>query len=200
MILVLAANTAYADFPRLLSFLARDRYLPRQFASLGDRLVFSNGIILLAVAASVLIVIFNATVTALIPLYAGGVFVSFTLSQFGMVRRWRRLREPGWRQGMLINGIGAITTFGVAGVVIYQKFLLGAWILLLLIPLVILMFLGIHRHYLTAAQQLSLQGLTAPPPLRTTVIVLVSTLHRGTVNALKYAQAKIGRASCRERV
>ncbi len=189
MILVLAANTAYADFPRLLSFLARDGYLPRQLGSLGDRLVFSNGIIVLAVAAAVLMVIFNATVTALIPLYAGGVFVSFTLSQFGMVQRWRRLREPGWQQGMVVNGIGAITTLGVAVVVIYQKFLLGAWILLILIPLIILMFLAIHKHYRNAAAQLSLQGLVPPPPLRNTVIVPVSTLHRGTVNALKYAEA-----------
>lgn len=189
MILVLAANTAYADFPRLLSFLARDGYLPRQLGSLGDRLVFSNGIIVLAVAAAVLMVIFNATVTALIPLYAGGVFVSFTLSQFGMVQRWRRLREPGWQQGMVVNGIGAITTLGVAVVVIYQKFVLGAWILLILIPLIILMFLAIHKHYRNAAAQLSLQGLVPPPPLRNTVIVPVSTLHRGTVNALKYAEA-----------
>ncbi len=189
MILVLAANTAYADFPRLLSFLARDRFLPRQLGSLGDRLVFSNGIIVLAVAAGVLMVIFNATVTALIPLYAGGVFISFTLSQFGMVQRWRRLREPGWQQGMIVNGIGAVTTLGVAGVVIYQKFLLGAWILLILIPLIILMFLAIHRHYVNVAKQLSLEGLEPPPPLRNTVIVPISTLHRGTVNALKYAEA-----------
>ncbi len=189
LILLLAANTAYADFPRLLSFLARDGFLPRQFGTLGDRLVFSNGIILLAVAAGVLMVIFNATVTALIPLYAGGVFVSFTLSQFGMVQRWRRLRLPGWRQGMVINGIGAITTCGVAGVVIYEKFLHGAWMLLLLIPLVILMFLGIHQHYRSAARQLSLQGLVKPPRPRMTVIVLVSTMHRGTVNALTYAEA-----------
>lgn len=189
LILVLAANTAYADFPRLLSFLARDGFLPRQFGSLGDRLVFSNGIIVLAVAAAALMVIFNATVTALLPLYAGGVFVSFTLSQFGMVQRWRRLREPGWKQGIVINGIGAITTLGVTVVVIYEKFLLGAWVLLLLIPLVILMFLGIHRHYINTAQQLSLQGLVSPPPLRNIVIVPVSALHRGTVNALKYAEA-----------
>ncbi|HEY0605136.1 MAG TPA: APC family permease [Herpetosiphonaceae bacterium] len=188
-ILILAANTAYADFPRLLSFLARDRYMPRQFASLGDRLVFSNGIIVLAVAASVLIVIFNATVTALIPLYAGGVFISFTIAQTGMVQRWRRLREAGWQRGMLINGIGAFTTFVVAIVVISQKFLLGAWILLLLLPAIIAMFLAIHRHYVIAAEQLSLEGLEPPPPLRNTVVVPVSTLHRGVVNALKYAES-----------
>jgi hypothetical protein len=134
-------------------------------------------------------VIFDATVTALIPLYAGGVFVSFTLSQFGMVQRWRRLREPGWQQGMVVNGIGALTTLGVAGIVLYQKFMLGAWVLVLVIPLVILLFLLIHQHYRTAAQQLSLQGLVRPPALRNMVIVPVSTLHRGTVNALTYAEA-----------
>ena len=189
LILILAANTAYADFPRLLSFLARDGFLPRQFASLGDRLVFSNGIIVLSIAAAVLMVIFNATVTALLPLYAGGVFVSFTLSQFGMVQRWRRLRESGWRQGIVVNGIGAITTFAVTVIVIYQKFLLGAWILLILLPLIILMFMAINKHYRIAASQLSLQGLVPPPPLRNLVIVPVSTLHRGTINALKYAEA-----------
>lgn len=188
-ILILAANTAYADFPRLLSFLARDRYMPRQFASLGDRLVFSNGIIVLAVAASVLIVIFNATVTALIPLYAGGVFISFTIAQTGMVQRWRRIREQGWQRGMLINGIGALTTFVVAIIVISQKFMLGAWILMLLLPAIIAMFLAIHRHYVNAAEQLSLEGLEPPPPLRNTVVVPVSTLHRGVINALKYAES-----------
>ncbi|HEX6287871.1 MAG TPA: APC family permease, partial [Herpetosiphonaceae bacterium] len=188
-ILILAANTAYADFPRLLSFLARDRYMPRQFASLGDRLVFSNGIIMLAVAASVLIVMFDATVTALIPLYAGGVFISFTIAQTGMVQRWRRTREPGWQRGMLINGIGALTTFIVAIIVISQKFLLGAWILMLLLPAIIAMFLAIHQHYVNAAKQLSLEGLEPPPPLRNTVIIPVSTLHRGVINALTYAES-----------
>jgi amino acid transporter len=188
-ILILAANTAYADFPRLLSFLARDRYMPRQFASLGDRLVFSNGIIVLAVAASVLIVMFNATVTTLIPLYAGGVFISFTIAQTGMVQRWRRMRETGWQRGMLINGIGALTTFIVTIIVISQKFLLGAWILMLLLPAIIVMFLAIHRHYVNAAKQLSLEGLEPPPPLRNTVVVPVSTLHRGVINALTYAES-----------
>jgi len=189
LILVLAANTAYSDFPRLISFLARDGFLPRQLGSLGDRLVFSNGIIILAVAASILVVLFNATVTALIPLYAVGVFTSFTISQLGMVQRWRRLREPGWQQAMIVNGIGALTTFIVLSVIIYEKFASGAWIVLLLIPLIIAMFLAIHRHYVTAAKQLSLEGLEPPPPLRNTVIVPVSTLHRGTINALKYAEA-----------
>ena len=188
-ILVLAANTAYSDFPRLISFLSRDRYLPRQLGSLGDRLVFSNGIIVLAVASGVLMVLFNATVTALIPLYAVGVFTSFTISQAGMVQRWRRLREASWQQNMFINGIGAITTLVVLAIIIYEKFAHGAWVVLLLIPVIIALFLAIHRHYRTTAAQLSLQGLEPPPLLRTTVIVPVSTLHRGTVNALKYAAA-----------
>ncbi len=188
-ILVLAANTAYQDFPRLISFLARDRFLPRQLGSLGDRLVFSNGIIILALAAGLLIVLFNARVTALIPLYAVGVFTSFTISQAGMVQRWRRLRETGWKQGMLINGIGAATTLVVLGVIVYEKFTLGAWIVLILIPLIIAMFVAINRHYVRAAKQLSLEGLEPPPMVRNTVIVPVSTLHRGTINALKYAEA-----------
>lgn len=189
LILVLAANTAYSDFPRLISFLARDGFLPRQLGTLGDRLVFSNGIIVLAFATAVLVVIFNATVTALIPLYAVGVFTSFTISQFGMVQRWRRLREPGWQQSMIVNAIGGITTFVVLLIVIYEKFLLGAWIVLLLIPVIVAMFLAIHKHYINAAKQLSLEGLEPPPPLRNTVIVPVSTLHRGVINALKYAES-----------
>lgn len=189
LILVLAANTAYSDFPRLISFLARDRFLPRQLGSLGDRLVFSNGIIVLAVAAGTLVIIFNATVTALIPLYAVGVFTSFTISQAGMVQRWRRLREPGWQQGMIVNGLGALTTLVVLGVIIYEKFFHGAWIVLILIPLIIAMFLAIHSHYVNAAKQLSLDGLQPPPPLRHTVIVPIANLHRGTVNALKYAES-----------
>jgi amino acid transporter len=189
LILILAANTAYSDFPRLISFLARDAFLPRQLGSLGDRLVFSNGIIILAIAASVLVVIFNATVTALIPLYAVGVFTSFTISQAGMVQRWRRLRETGWRQGMIVNAIGALTTLVVLGIIIYEKFSAGAWIVLLLIPLFIALFMSIHAHYVNAAKQLSLAGLEPPPVLRNSVIVPVSNLHRGTVNALKYAEA-----------
>lgn len=188
-ILVLAANTAYSDFPRLISFLARDRFLPRQLGSLGDRLVFSNGIIVLALAASALIVIFNATVTLLIPLYAVGVFTSFTISQAGMVQRWRRMRESGWQQNMIVNGIGAATTFVVLGIIIYEKFVHGAWIVLVLIPVIISVFLAIHKHYVNAARQLSLEGLEPPPPLRNIAIVPVSTLHRGVVNALAYAEA-----------
>jgi amino acid transporter len=188
-ILFLAANTSFADFPRLSSLIARDRYLPRQFASLGDRLVFSNGIVILSVFSVALVVIFNAEVSNLIPLYAVGVFLSFTLSQSGMVRHWFKTKEPGWRRSAAINGIGAAATLVVMCVIIVAKFVEGAWIVVLLIPLLVLLFIGIHHHYVTTAKQLSLEGLDPPPALRNTVIVPVSTLHRGTVNALKYAQS-----------
>ena len=188
-ILFLAANTAFADFPRLSSLIARDRYLPRQFASLGDRLVFSNGVVLLAVFAAALVMMFNASVSNLIPLYAVGVFLSFTLSQAGMVRHWFRIRDSGWQRSAVVNVIGAIATFVVMWVIIIAKFADGAWMVVLLIPMLVAMFLTIHRHYVTTAQQLSLEGLAPPPPLRNTVIVPVSTLHRGTINALKYAES-----------
>ncbi len=188
-ILFLAANTAFADFPRLASFIARDRYLPRQFTSLGDRLVFSNGVVLLAVTSALLVVIFSAKVTQLIPLYAVGVFLGFTLSQAGMVRRWFRLKEPNWQRSAFFNGLGAVTTFVVLCVIVIAKFAEGAWVVVLIIPAIVLVFLGIHRHYVNAAKQLSLEGLTPPPPLRNTVVVPVSTLHRGVVNALAYAEA-----------
>lgn len=188
-ILFLAANTAFADFPRLASFIARDRFLPRQFTSLGDRLVFSNGIILLAASSAALVVIFNAKVTNLIPLYAVGVFLGFTLSQTGMVRRWFRLREPGWQRSAALNGLGAVTTFIVLWVIIIAKFAEGAWMVVVLIPAIVLLFLGINKHYVNASKQLSLAGLEPPPPLRNTVIVPVSTLHRGVINALKYAES-----------
>jgi hypothetical protein len=188
-ILTVAANTSYADFPRLTSLIARDRYLPRQFVSLGDRLVFSNGIIILALFSIVLVVYFKASTTNLIPLYAVGVFLSFTLSQAGMVVHWYRLKTPGWQRSAAVNGLGALTTFVVLCVIILAKFEEGAWVVTILIPLLVLMFLFIHRHYVEAARQLSLEGLEPPPPLRNTVIVPVSALHRGTVNALKYAEA-----------
>ncbi len=188
-ILFLAANTAYADFPRVASFLARDRFLPRQFATLGDRLVFSNGIVLLAFFAGVLVVIYNASVTNLIPLYAVGVFLGFTLSQLGMIVRHNRVRQPGWRRAAAVNSVGAMTTFVVLLVIVSAKFVEGAWMVVLLIPFLVLIFLGIHKHYVNASIQLSLEGLEPPPPLRNTVIVPVSTLHRGVINALKYAES-----------
>jgi amino acid transporter len=147
LILILAANTSFADFPRLSSILARDRFLPRLFQFRGDRLAFTSGIIALAALSIVLLVVFNGSLDALIPLYAVGVFTSFTLSQAGMVVHWRRSREPGWQRSAVINGIGAVATAVVTVIIAMTKFMEGAWLVVLLIPLLILGFWGIHRHY-----------------------------------------------------
>jgi amino acid transporter len=188
LILVLAANTSFADFPRLSSLLARDRYVPRQFANLGERLVFSNGIMVLGTMAAILLVIFGGETHALIPLYAVGVFISFTLSQSGMVRRWWRLRDSGWRRRALINGIGAVATGLVALVIAVTKFTHGAWIVVLVIPALVGGFLAMRRHYDDVAEQLSLEGLAGPPELRHTVLIIVGDLHRGVVRAVQYAK------------
>ena len=153
-ILVLAANTAYQGFPRLGALLARDRFFPRQFTNLGDRLVFSNGVIVLAAIAAALIWVYHADVEALIHLYVIGVFTAFTLSQTGMVRYWLRTRDPGWRWRALINGVGALATFVVTLVVIWTKFAAGAWMVIIAIPLLVLAFLGIRRHYRKIARRL----------------------------------------------
>ncbi|MBA3945424.1 MAG: APC family permease [Herpetosiphonaceae bacterium] len=189
LILVLAANTSYADFPRLTQLIARDRYMPKQFASLGDRLVFSNGILILALLSALLIIVFKASVNGLIPLYAVGVFLSFTLSQSGMVRHWFRLRGRGWHVSAVVNGVGAVATLVVLLIIGSTKFLEGAWLVVLLIPVLVLVFIGIHHHYSNVADQLSLKGMEPPPPLRNTVVVPISTMHRGVVNALQYAKA-----------
>jgi amino acid transporter len=188
LILVLAANTAFADFPRLAFFMARDGYLPRQFANRGDRLVFSNGVLILAVVAASLVVVFRGDTHGLIPLYAVGVFSSFTLSQASMVRRWLRLRAPGWSGRVAINGVGAVTTGTVLVVVAATKFVDGAWIVIVLIGLLIVTFLAIHRHYQNVARQLSLEDLEPPAPMTNTVLVLVGDLHRGVIKALQYAR------------
>src|SRR5689334_4269030 len=146
-ILILAANTAFADFPRLSSIIARDGYLPRQLANRGDRLVFSNGVLVLSAVAAVLIVAFKGDTSALIQLYAVGVFTGFTLSQSGMVQHHRRLQEPGWKRGAAINAFGAVATGTVLGVVIVSKFTEGAWIPVLLIPFIVAFFKAIHGHY-----------------------------------------------------
>jgi amino acid transporter len=187
-ILVLAANTAYADFPRLASIVARDRYLPRQFMNQGDRLAFSNGIIVLSLLAAVLIVAFAGDTHALIPLYMIGVFVSFTLSQAGMVVKWRRERVAGWRTSALVNGFGAVLTGVVLVVVAITKFGEGAWIIVALIPLIVLHFRSVRRHYDGVAAQLSLKSWTAPPPRPSRVIVPLSGVHRAVVEALEYAE------------
>jgi hypothetical protein len=188
VILVLAANTAFADFPRLASFMARDGYLPRQFASRGDRLVFSNGVIILAAAASALIALFDGSTHSLIPLYALGVFTSFTLSQVGMVRRWLTRRPTGWRPKALISGLGAATTGLVMVVTALAKFSDGAWIVVVLAFALIAGFVSINRHYREVAGQLSLDGFEGPPPMEHTVLVLVGDLHKGVVQALQYAR------------
>ena len=188
MILVLAANTAYSDFPRLASIVARDKFLPRQFANQGDRLAFSNGIIVLSVLAGVLLVAFSGDTHALIPLYMLGVFVSFTLSQAGMVLKWRRERKPNWRIGAVISGVGATLTLVVLCVVAVTKFTEGAWIIIVLIPVLVVHFLATHRHYERVAQQLSLKGLSVPERRHNIVIVPIGGVHRAVVQALEYAR------------
>jgi amino acid transporter len=249
-ILILAANTSFAGFPRLSSLLARDRYLPRQLASLGDRLVFSNGILLLAGFSVLLIWAFRGDTSRLIPLYAVGVFLSFTLSQAGMVVHWwregktlkkmratavaqrtasqeqlARLQESGelknsltgklearklvkavdqpktlaevaelekkshWRKSLVINAIGATATSIVLLVFIATKFIHGAWVVVVLIPLLVLLFLRIHRHYIEVAQQLSTEGLGQLRPIHHEVIVPISGIHRGVIAALEYAKS-----------
>ena len=196
LVLLLAANTSYADFPRLCYFLARDGFLPRQLSLLGDRLVYSNGIILLSLCAAILVVIFKGQVNAVIPLYAVGVFTSFTLSQAGMVRRWFNEKTRGWQASALMNGLGAIATAVVLVVIVSTKFLLGAWLVVVAIPLVVALFLAIRRHYEYVAERLSIQGMPPrsyiPRPQPTVVthpaVVVVGQLNRGTVEALDYAR------------
>jgi len=240
-ILILAANTSFADFPRLASILAKDRYLPRQFASRGDRLVFSNGIIVLALLAMLLLIIFGGDTHALIPLYAVGVFLSFTLSQSGMVRHWLKERdlsraaiqahmahhealaeithsperrerlgvEPaaadsrsaawagmtevsGWRKSIVINATGAVVTAVVLAVFVITKFTHGAWVVIALMPLLVLLFKGVRSHYDYVARQLSLEKVDPAEvlaPINHTVIVPVSGVHCGVITALRYARS-----------
>jgi amino acid transporter len=239
-ILVLAANTSFADFPRLSSLLARDRFLPRQFANRGDKLVFSNGIVILAIFSSILVIAFGGDTSRLIPLYAVGVFLSFTLSQAGMVRHWLKerrevrarkmetrgeptsqatfsgtddsqplpdielataeTRKPAfvtdevtrpsqWKKSIVINAIGAVATFIVLCVFIATKFIHGAWIVVVVIPLLVFMFRAIHNHYVMVAKQLSTEGLEPLHSIKHTVIVPISGIHRGVINALQYARS-----------
>jgi amino acid transporter len=188
-ILVLAANTAYADFPRLSSIIARDGYLPRQFANRGDRLVFSNGVIGLAVLAGVLIVIFDGNISSLIPLYAFGVFTGFTLSQAGMVVHHFRLREPRWRLSAVVNGVGCVATGTVALVVVVSKFTEGAFIPAILIPALVVGFRAINRHYKKVRAAVQVDTDYRPPRRTHLVIVLVGSVHRGVLDALSYARS-----------
>lgn len=207
LILVMAANTSFADFPRLSALHAGDGFLPRQLTYRGSRLVYSRGIVTLAAIASLLIVVFQASVTHLIPLYAIGVFLSFTLSQTGMARRWWKIghlapgvevRERGstlrhargWRLKLVVNGIGAVCTAVVMLVFAITKFREGAWIILVLVPILVTVFFSIHHHYKTLARNLSLEDYGLPPQVkRHRVLLPVSGVHRGTLAALRYARS-----------
>ena len=189
-ILILAANTAYAAFPRLTSMLSEDGYLPKQFASRGDRLVFSNGILFLAGAAAVMIVAFGGKTNALIPLYAVGVFTSFTLSQMGMVRYQARERRPGWQRGAVVSAAGAFVTFGVLVIVAVTKFTSGAFLPIIILPAIIGLFLAIRRHYDRVNERLIVApDEVRPERLNHTVVVLVNRVHRGVLKALAYAES-----------
>jgi len=193
LLLVLAANTAFADFPRLASILGKDRYLPRQFQYRGDRLAFSVGIVVLAALAGVLIVAFQGSVTNLIPLYTVGVFVAFTLSQVGMIRHWWRYREQerSWRRSAILNGVGAVATGTVAILVGIAKFALGAWMVLVLVPVLVAIMWSIHRHYRNVEDALELDREDTPlPPLAPPrALVPISRLDRATLQALAFARS-----------
>jgi amino acid transporter len=190
LILVLAANTSFADFPRVASFLARDGFVPRQFANRGDRLAYSNGILILTVLSVGLLVVFQGDTHALIPLYAVGVFLSFTLKQASMVRYWLRRRQPGWVAGVSVQAVGATATGLVMMIIAVTKFTHGAWIVVVLIPTLVVAFVTVRRHYDQVARQLSIDGAEAEPPLTAhVVLVLVGDVHRGVLRAVRYARA-----------
>ncbi len=191
LILAVAANTSFAGFPRLAAILARDGFLPRQLSSLGDRLVFANGIVLLAIATGVLIILFGGDSHLLIPLFAVGVFLAFTFSQAGMVLHWWRERRPGWSVKAVLNGMGALAT-GITLIVIgVSKFREGAWITVVVIPALVFSFLHVRSHYQSVGHQLSLRGLPPDikpfPPLR--VVIPVSGVHRGMIDAVNFARS-----------
>jgi amino acid transporter len=188
-VLVLAANTSFAGFPRLTSILARDRLAPRQLFNLGDRLVYSNGIVVLAFFSMILVVGFGGLTHHLIPLYAVGVFAAFTLSQAGMVKHWRKLRTPGWHAKATVNAVGAVVTGIVLIVVLASKFRAGAFIVTIAIPLLIYIFMKIHSHYEHLRAALTVIGYQPPRAMRTAVIVLMPSLHRGVIQALLYAKS-----------
>lgn len=188
LILILAANTAYQDFPRLSSILARDRFLPRQFAARGDRLVFSNGVLMLSGAACVLLVVYQAEVTRLVQLYVVGVFTAFTFSQSGMIRHWLRTRGRSWLRSAMVSGVGAVTTGVVLVVVAVTKFTHGAWIVMVAIPLAAVTMHRIHRHYLLVGLELR-AGMAEPePPRPNHVVVLIDRVDEAAARAISYAQ------------
>jgi amino acid transporter len=191
LILAVAANTSFAGFPRLVAILAGDGFLPRQLTALGDRLVFADGILLLSLVTAGLIVVFGGDSHALIPLFAVGVFLAYTLSQTGMVRHWVRKGGTGWQLKAVINGLGAVATGVTLLVVVLEKFLAGAWLTVIVIPALAIGFLQVRRHYREVAKQLSLRGLPrllrpAPPPR---VVLPISGIHRGIVDAIAFAQS-----------
>jgi hypothetical protein len=190
LILILAANTSFADFPRLANFHAKDDFMPRPLTKRGHRLVFSNGIIGLAVASTLLVVLFRADVHRLIPLYAIGVFTSFTLSQAGMAKRHLRLREPGWRHGLLINGLGAVTTAVVTVVIAVTKFSHGAWAVMVFVPVMVWVLVRMNHHYSRERVDLDegLQAFGHEDLARPVVVLLVEDLDRKTIHALQYAK------------
>ena len=193
LLLVLAANSAFAGFPHLASILARDGYMPRQMATFGDRLVFSNGVVILGIFACFLLVLFHGDTHALIPLYAVGVFISFTLSQSGMVRRWLTKKGPHWRKSLIVNGAGAVIT-GIATIILAStKFTQGAWIVFLLIFILVLMFRSIHSHYKAVTEQISLTRDHRPPiPQRNIVIIPISGVDQAVIRAVDYARSRPG--------
>lgn len=189
LILILAANTAYADFPRLASIIAKDGFLPRQFFNRGARLVFSNGVIFLAGVAALLIVAFNGDISKLIPLYAFGVFTGFTLSQSGMVRHHLALREPGWRRNAVINGVGAASTGLIAVIVVVSKFTEGAWIPAVLIPFMVVSFKSIGRHYQRSREAVAVSPGYVARRETHTMVVLVGGINKGVLHGIQYARS-----------
>ena len=187
-ILVVAANTAYADFPRLAALQARDGFLPQQFTSMGDRLVFSNGILILSAVAGTLVFLFHANTDVLLPLYALGVFLGFTISQVGMVVHWIRKRGRHWQAKALVNGVGGAASAVVMLDIAITKFLGGAWIVILLVPIMVAIFFGIHRHYIRVKSTLAASRTDAFLSSKHHALVLVSSLHAGLVQSLAYAR------------
>ena len=189
LILILAANTAYADFPRLASIIAKDGFLPRQFFNRGARLVFSNGVLFLAIVASTLIVAFQGDISKLIPLYAFGVFTGFTLSQTGMVRHHIKHKEPHWQAGLVINAIGALATGMIAVIVVVSKFTEGAYIPALLIPIMVAMFRGVGRHYAKGRAAVHAEPGYWPQRETHTMVVLVGGVNKGVLHGVQYAKS-----------
>ena len=193
VILILAANSSFNGFPRLASILARDSYMPHQMSMMGDRLVFSNGVIILGVFSCLLIVLFNGDTHALIPLYAVGVFLSVTISQAGMVKRWLVKKGPHWEKKLLVNGIGAVTTAIATLIIASTKFAHGAWIVIVLIPLLITFFRAIRSHYKAVSEQVALsRGHRPPMPRRNIVVLPIGGVNRAVIRAVDYARSRSG--------